>query len=754
LTWILLSLSFGGGNVSAAEFNPRVKEVQQMLGELGYDVGVADGFFGARTSESIRWFQKDYGLLVDGRYSEALLAQLRLRLVDARRQGGPAFSSADASAGEVNPRVKEVQQILGEIGYDAGKADGRLGARTHRSIRSYQRDHGLTVDGQYSDELLAQLKLRLAEARQAGGLVFNDVQAHGVDLDPGVKQAQQMLGELGYDAGRPDGLLGVRTHRSIRSFQRDHGLAIDGQYSEALLAQLKSRLANVRQKRGMAVDGVRASAVGFNPRIKELQQMLGELGYNVGRADGLLGAETHKSISAFQRDHGIEIDGQYSEALLAQLRSRLADVRREGNPVLADAQAPSGRFNPGVKELQRLLGELGYDAGEPDGLFGARTSSSIRAYQIDNGLAVNGRYSDDLLSHLKLQLGGPPLNTASEGQKEFEAPVEAASDLQKESETTQELSPEEQQTNEKRRQLLAMSNEQLIVLIERSDKQEVGKILELLGDRTKQLPFRILSILRDGELDGETLSLLISLGLISLQYPGTTDGVIQFQQDLGAEPTGEITVGQWEELTRRRTRFFDTHVYVASADKLYISATDGYASVEGTWIIEGDQIAYPINKGKVECRHDRGECQLIQAELSVPGVSEDKNAYLLGVSSDLYKIIAWTDDEVVAQKRDECRTVILTLNLDSNEVYKVAQNNGTNACPVGSLAPANFGSSGISRLVPSWNETYNFWQKRKDVVKDYANPRITRKFKELAESGNAKRQQANAPGDALKPDLR
>jgi hypothetical protein len=187
---------------------------------------------------------------------------------------------------------------------------------------------------------------------------------------------------------------------------------------------------------------------------------------------------------------------------------------------------------------------------------------------------------------------------------------------------------------------------------------------------------------------------------------------------------------------------------------LYISATDGYASVEGTWIIEGDQIAYPINKGKIECRHDRGECQLIQAELSVPGVNEDKNAYLLGVSSDLYKIIAWTDDEVVAQKRDECRTVILTLNFDSNEVYKVVQNDESKACSERSIAPLNFGSSGLSRLVPSWKETYNFWQKRKDVVKDYTNPRITRKFKELAGSDNARRQQANAPRDTLKPDLR
>ena len=160
-----------------------------------------------------------------------------------------------------------------------------------------------------------------------------------------------MLGELGYDAGRADGLPGPRTYRSIRSFQRDQGLVIDGRYSEPLLAQLNLRLTEVRKKRGIAGNDVRASAVGLDPKIKELQRMLGELGYDSGRPDGFLGSKTHKSISAFQRDHGVEIDGQYSEELLARLRSRLAGVRQEGSLVFANVQAePRFLESPGVTE--------------------------------------------------------------------------------------------------------------------------------------------------------------------------------------------------------------------------------------------------------------------------------------------------------------------------------------------------------------------------------------------------------------------
>ena len=43
-----------------------------------------------------------------------------------------------------------------------------------------------------------------------------------------------------------------------------------------------------------------------------------------------------------------------------------------------------------VTKLQTFLNSQGYDCGTADGIFGAKTEAAVRAFQADNGLAVDG----------------------------------------------------------------------------------------------------------------------------------------------------------------------------------------------------------------------------------------------------------------------------------------------------------------------------------------------------------------------------
>ncbi len=56
--------------------------------------------------------------------------------------------------------VQEIQRQLKLRGYDPGPADGQLGGRTRNAILKFQRDHGLTEDGQANGELLEKLRQR------------------------------------------------------------------------------------------------------------------------------------------------------------------------------------------------------------------------------------------------------------------------------------------------------------------------------------------------------------------------------------------------------------------------------------------------------------------------------------------------------------------------------------------------------------------------------------------------------------------
>lgn len=55
----------------------------------------------------------------------------------------------------------------------------------------------------------------------------------------GVKEIQTRLIRLGYQKGKPDGLLGKRTSAAIRAYQKAEGLKVDGTASQALLERLR-----------------------------------------------------------------------------------------------------------------------------------------------------------------------------------------------------------------------------------------------------------------------------------------------------------------------------------------------------------------------------------------------------------------------------------------------------------------------------------------------------------------------------------
>lgn len=79
-------------------------------------------------------------------------------------------------------------------------------------------------------------------------------------------------------------------------------------------------------------------------------------------------------------------------------------------------------------DLQRLLTELGYDAGAPDGLLGRQTIAAIKSFQAAEGLAQDGRVTPELSAavYAKAGKGAPPNGRILVRQKfkpVLEAPV-------------------------------------------------------------------------------------------------------------------------------------------------------------------------------------------------------------------------------------------------------------------------------------------------------------------------------------------
>ena len=99
-----------------------VTELQNKLLELGFDIQRADGFFGPRTAEGLRAFQREYGLLSDGVCG---LSTLRaFRQLDGRRVvgGRPQLLREQAAVTTAGPSLLGKRIVIdpGHGGDDAG----------------------------------------------------------------------------------------------------------------------------------------------------------------------------------------------------------------------------------------------------------------------------------------------------------------------------------------------------------------------------------------------------------------------------------------------------------------------------------------------------------------------------------------------------------------------------------------------------------------------------------------------------------
>ena len=65
-------------------------------------------------------------------------------------------------------QVKEIQTLLNDLGYDAGRADGLMGRKTRKAIRTFQRDEGLPINGRPSRGLVEALQTAVARAAEIG----------------------------------------------------------------------------------------------------------------------------------------------------------------------------------------------------------------------------------------------------------------------------------------------------------------------------------------------------------------------------------------------------------------------------------------------------------------------------------------------------------------------------------------------------------------------------------------------------------
>ncbi|HSH62569.1 MAG TPA: peptidoglycan-binding domain-containing protein [Methyloceanibacter sp.] len=138
-----------------------VKAVQRELSARGFDIGEEDGRLSSKTRAAIATYERDHDLPETGLATDELLRHILLGgAATPTAATGSLTAQEELSGGDIEDKavVKAVQQILADLGYEPGKADGTMGGATTRAISAFQRDRKVAATGRVTPALLDELK--------------------------------------------------------------------------------------------------------------------------------------------------------------------------------------------------------------------------------------------------------------------------------------------------------------------------------------------------------------------------------------------------------------------------------------------------------------------------------------------------------------------------------------------------------------------------------------------------------------------
>ena len=166
---------------------------------------------------------------------------------------------------------------------------------------------------------------------------------------PRVEEIQRILKDAHFDPGPADGVMGSRTRKAIREFQKEKGLWPNGKVDsktwlelnrskEALKkeaavqplifpseeyprdAMSEEEITRIRKPQEKAIKTKLP-----HDRKKQIQIALQKANFYKGKVDGKIGPQTKEAIKAFQRVKGLKADGAVGTKTWAELNKYLKE---------------------------------------------------------------------------------------------------------------------------------------------------------------------------------------------------------------------------------------------------------------------------------------------------------------------------------------------------------------------------------------------------------------------------------------------
>ncbi len=177
----------------------------------------------------------------------------------------------------------------------------------------------------------------------------------------------------------------------------------------------------------------------------------------------------------------------------------------------------------------------------------------------------------------------------------------------------------------------------------------------------------------------ENLALVVKMALARLYYPvslerlGTPHDDPQlcsawrkFESSAGINVDGVVTIAELGRLVGAADKATETNIVLPMRS---VIAYPDYVSVQGTWVMQGETIAWPINHSNITCSKSDRTC--VEFSVNLSGGADDGSPALLNSNVEHYDLRVWTAEQVEAVSEALCAETRLTINTKSKTAFSV-----------------------------------------------------------------------------------
>ena len=436
--------SYPGSPLRRGNTGTSVRILQKQLSRIAKDYPsfgkpAVTGTFDEATENSVKKFQKQFGLTADGIVGKATWYKISYVYVSVKDlaeltsegetaegiQSTGGWPGTVLRRGSTGSSVEQVQFWLSDLAqFDSSlvrvSVDGSYGAATERAVRAFQQKQSLTADGVVGQTTWNALYAAWVDTQSdLGGTAWPGTALRRGDTGMEVRLVQfwLRLAADNYSALRTvtvDGSYGAATVSAVTAFQSLFGLTADGVVGRSTWNKLKevglavaNKIVATNVAPGQFTATTREGSRGT--AVRAVQYYLRRLAAYYSdvptvTVDGKFGAATTRAVKAWQTRAGLTVDGVVGRLTFQSLYDAALALDTSG-PVVRTVSlpAPDAPLRPGdtgaeVLRLNRMLlflsqwiPEINFTAGgTPGSTFDPELEIAVRSAQRYFGLDETG----------------------------------------------------------------------------------------------------------------------------------------------------------------------------------------------------------------------------------------------------------------------------------------------------------------------------------------------------------------------------